>query len=385
VWNTRRRRARRYIVERDDEASYPALTRAICTVAVTALLSVAGCVHRPAGLDPSPTSATLSCRQIDPPDARRPEWITPADPDMSARLSKWCATVGPVYFVAAPRAVALQPIDRLAIVSWNIHEGGGDVEELIRRLRLGEFTEGVPIGQFVLLLQEALRRDSRIPSSIPSGYPAPRRIEGPSGSAGGVVQRLAREGLAVLYAPSMRNGVNGEIAEDRGNAIVSTLVLHEPTLIELPLERQRRVAIVSGVEGESQSGRRWRLGLVDVHLDTALALFHGGPFDARRRQAAALIDALRSLADLNSADGAAVVAGDFNAWRGRGEPAVKILREEFPDPIDSTDAPTWTGPLGLHARLDQILVRGLMKRSRVVRLPSRFGSDHYPILTVVEF
>jgi endonuclease/exonuclease/phosphatase (EEP) superfamily protein YafD len=179
--------------------------------------------------------------------------------------------------------------------------------------------------------------------------------------------------------------MNGEIAEDRGNAIVSTLALNAPTLIELPLERQRRVAIVSGVEGQSRSGRRWHLGLVDVHLDTALALFRGGPFEARRRQSAALVAALRSLADLNSADGAAVVAGDFNAWRGSAEPAVELLREEFNDPIDSPDAPTWTGPLGLHARLDQVFLRGLMKRSRVARLPSRFGSDHYPLLTVVEF
>ncbi len=304
---------------------------------------------------------------------------------MSARLSKWCATVGPVYLVASPRVVAPQPIDRLAIVSWNIHEGRGDVDELVRRLRLGEFTDGEPVANFVLLLQEAIRRDSRVPSSVPPGYPAPRRIEGPAGLPGGVVHRFADEGFAVLYAPSMRNGMNGESAEDRGNAIVSTLTLQEPRLIELPLERQRRVAIVSGIEGRSRSGRRWHLGLVDVHLDTALALFHGGPFDARRRQAAALVEALGSLAHLNGADGAAVVAGDFNAWRGSGEPAVKLLREEFADPIDSTDAPTWTGPFGLHARLDQIFMRGLMKRSRVARLPSRFGSDHYPLLTVVEF
>jgi len=304
---------------------------------------------------------------------------------MRARLSKWCATVGPVYVVATPRAVAQQPIDRLAIVSWNIHEGRGDVDELVRRLRQGEFTDGEPVAHFVLLLQEAIRRDSRVPSSVPRGYPSPRRIEGPSGLPGDVVHRFADNGFAVLYAPSMRNGTNGEIAEDRGNAIVSTLALREPTLIELPLERQRRVAIVSGVEGKSRSGRRWHLGLVDVHLDTALALFHGGPFEARRRQASALVDALRSRADLNDAEGAAIVAGDFNAWRGSGEPAVKLLREEFTDPIDSTDAPTWTGPLGLHARLDGIFMRGLMKRSRVARLPSRFGSDHYPLLTVVEF
>jgi endonuclease/exonuclease/phosphatase family metal-dependent hydrolase len=304
---------------------------------------------------------------------------------MTARLRKWCATVGPVYFIATPRESAAQPIDRLAIVSWNIHEGHGDVDELVRRLRLGEFTDGEPVVHFVLLLQEATRTDSRVPSSVPRGYPEPRRIEGPSGVPGGVVHQLADEGYAVLYAPSMRNGMSGESAEDRGNAIVSTLAVHDPALIELPLERQRRVAVVSGVEGQSPSGRRWHLGLVDVHLDTALALFHGGPFDARRRQAAVLVDAVRSLSDLNGTDSAAIVAGDFNAWKGSDEPAVKLLRGEFSDPIESPDAPTWTGPFGLHASLDQIFSRGLMKRSRVVRLPNRFGSDHYPLLTVVEF
>lgn len=380
----RSRRAGRCRVDRGDEASSRAVARTIRAVAIVALLSVAGCVHRTAGFPPSQASE-LPCRQIDPPDVLRPEWITPANLDMSARLSKWCATVGPVYFIAAPRAVTLQPIDRLAVISWNIHEGRGDADELIRRLRLGEFTDGEPVANFVLILQEAIRSDSRVPSQVPRGFPVPRRIEGPSGAPGGVVQHLADEGLAVLYAPSMRNGMNEENAEDRGNAIVSTLPLHRPTLIELPLERQRRVAIVSGIEGQSRSGRRWHLGLVDVHLDTALALFRGGPFDARRRQAAALVDDLRSIAELNMADGAAVVAGDFNAWKGSGEPAVKLLREAFNDPIEPADPPTWTGPLGLHASLDQIFTRGLRKASRVARLPSRFGSDHYPLLTVVEF
>jgi endonuclease/exonuclease/phosphatase (EEP) superfamily protein YafD len=98
-----------------------------------------------------------------------------------------------------------------------------------------------------------------------------------------------------------------------------------------------------------------------------------------------LVDALRPLSDLTSTNSAAIVAGDFNAWKGSSEPAVQLLRGEFTDPIEAPDAPTWTGPLGLHASLDQIFSRGLIKRSRVVRLPSRFGSDHYPLLMVVEF
>ena len=300
---------------------------------------------------------------------------------MRARLSKWCATVGPVYVVATPRAVARQPIDRLAIVSWNIHEGRGDVDELVRRLRQGEFTDTEPVAHFVLLLQEAIRRDSRVPSSVPRGYPSPRRIEGPSGLPGDVVHRFADNGFAVLYAPSMRNGTNGEIAEDRGNAIV-------PELSSVATTRSAAARAAAACRhrlwcrGKSRSGRRW-------HLARRRASIRLLPCSRRSVRSAAaagtvFVDALRSR-DLNDAEGAAIVAGDFNAWRGSREPAVKLLREEFTDPIDSTDAPTWTGPLGLHARLDGIFMRGLMKRSRVARLPSRFGSDHYPLVTVVEF
>jgi len=197
------------------------------------------------------------------------------------------------------------------------------------------------------------------------------------------VHTLADEGLAILYAPSMRNGEHA--VEDRGNAIVSSLPLSDPTLVELPIERQRRVAIVSSVAGSDRTGKRWHLGLIDVHLDTALALLHGGPFEARRRQVVALLDALRPLEALNTPGRPAVIAGDFNTWKGNGEPAIKLLREEFGDATDPMEAPTWTGALGLHATLDQIFVRGILTRSAVTRLPATFGSDHYPLLTVVAF
>ena len=302
-------------------------------------------------------------------------------------MSRWCETVGPVFFHPRPAVPSGAPIDRLAIVSWNIHEGGGDVEDLIRRLRLGEFTGGEPVEQFVLLLQEATRRDRTVPPRVPKGYPVPRSINAGRGPRYAGVPRFADEGLAVLYAPSMRNGdvAAGESAEDRGNAILSTLPLQEPRLVELPLEHQRRVAAAAAVEGRTGRGVPWRLELVNVHLDTALALLHGGPFAARRRQATALLDALRSSGHPPGGMGAVVLAGDLNSWMGDREAAVHLLSDAFPDTPAADRAPTWLGPLGLRATLDHIFVRGAVFPSRVTRLPSRFGSDHFPLLTIVRF
>lgn len=80
-----------------------------------------------------------------------------------------------------------------------------------------------------------------------------------------------------------------------------------------------------------------------------------------------------------------VIAGDLNTWRGVREPAVRILRGVFPDTPPADRAATWRGPLGMHATLDHMFVRGAVSTSRVTRLPSRFGSDHFPLLTIVCF
>jgi endonuclease/exonuclease/phosphatase family metal-dependent hydrolase len=336
-----------------------------------------------------PAQVERSCRQ--PPSSTDPvpEWIEPSDPASRLRLSRWCDTVGPVLFRPRPALAPAASIDRVAIVSWNIHEGGGDVHDLIRRLRAGEFTGGAPIGEFVLLLQEATRRSGAVPVRIPRGSPAPRRIAPRGGSADTDVQRFADEGFAVLYAPSMRNG-DGHArdergaAEDRGNAIVSTLPLADPRVIELPLERQRRVAAAATVAGHSVRSR-WQLEIVDVHLDTSLALFHGGPFAARRRQASALLDALRLFNRPPNETRMTVVGGDLNTWNGRHESAVRLLRDAFPDTPVTENAPTWRGPLGIRAMLDHIFVVGASSRVHVKRLPGRFGSDHYPLLAVVDF
>ena len=292
------------------------------------------------------------------------------------------------FFGRVPLLEPPASIDRVAIVSWNIHEGGGDVRDLIRRLQAGEFTGGAPISQFVLLLQEATRRSGAVPIGIPRGAPIPRRISSHPGSPDRDIQRFADEGFAVLYAPSMRNGEGHArdehgAAEDRGNAIVSTLPLEDPRIIELPLERQRRVAVAATVAGEGVRSR-WQLEIVDVHLDTSLALLHGGPFAARRRQASALLDALRAFRRPSNGTRTTVVGGDFNTWNGRHESAVRLLTDAFPDTPITEDAPTWRGPLGLHATLDHIFVGGASSRVTVKRLPARFGSDHYPLLAVVD-
>jgi endonuclease/exonuclease/phosphatase family metal-dependent hydrolase len=181
----------------------------------------------------------------------------------------------------------------------------------------------------------------------------------------------------VLYAPSMRNGFLARALEDRGNAILATTTLADATAIELPIEHQRRVALAATVHGTTTTGSAWTLRLADVHLDTALALLHGGPFTARRRQAQALVDVL------GPTPTPTVVAGDFNTWRGSGESAVALLREAFPIGEQSSTT-TWRGPLGLHASLDRVFARGV-RSIDVRRLPERYGSDHYPLIADVTF
>ena len=96
-----------------------------------------------------------------------------------------------------------------------------------------------------------------------------------------------------------------------GNAIVATFPLEDPLLVELPIERQRRVAIAATLTGATTTGAAWHVRVADVHLDTALALTRGGPFAARERQAEALIGALSEARASTTAGETVIVAGDF--------------------------------------------------------------------------
>ena len=321
------------------------------------------------------------CRDVVPDSERRVEWIAPPGDAVRAQLSRWCDTVGPVLFEPAVAATTRRPLDRLTVITWNVHVGGGDVDALIARLLRGEFTDGEPASDFILMLQETYRAGTDVPSNFPRGFPVPGPIApAPPGRPREDVRSVAREhGLAVLYAPSMRNGAVSRVPEDRGNAILSTIALTDALVIELPLERQRRVAASAAVAGRTRGGAAWQLRIANVHLDTAV-FTRGGPFRARRRQAEAVIEALGASAAVPT-----IVGGDFNTWMGDEEPAIATVRKVFPvrSTIDDRRA-TWIGMLGLHARLDYVFARGV-KAIEVRRLPQRFGSDHFPVLARVDF
>jgi len=328
----------------------------------------------------APAGRAAPCRAVLPEPAPI-RWIEPADDRSRGGNARWCAAVGPVLFEPSPGERwphADDALDRIAVVTWNAHEGGGRVDDLLDRLARGELTDG-PVAAVVLLLQETYRRGDEVPP-LPRGAPSPRSIgRTEPHRAPDVRATAARRGLAVLYAPAMRNGRTDEDREDRGNAILSTLPLGDPAVVELPLERQRRVAVSAVVSGRNGNGDPWTLRLVDAHLDTAIAWTHGGPLSARRRQAEALVAAFAD------ADGETILGGDFNTWLGDGEPAVAMLRRAFPDAAPAPDGATWRGPFGVHATLDRVFARGSRAAVRVRRLDNRLGSDHYPMIAIVSF
>jgi endonuclease/exonuclease/phosphatase family metal-dependent hydrolase len=348
-----------------------------CTLlAIVTLIIASGCVHVPPMQPQAPTPAA-SCRQVVGDDPIR--WIGPDVARDRLRLAEWCETVGPVLVHRADGSSAASAgAGELAVVSWNTHVGGGDVHELLVRLRRGDFTGGTPQHRLVVLLQEVFRRGDGVPRRVAEGLPVPHRIATapPAGARRDVREIAAAEGMSFVYAPAMRNGRDNVDPEDRGNAILTTETLGDVTVIELPMERQRRVAIAAAI----MSGASWSdarpLVAVTAHFDTGLALTRGGPMAARRRQADALVNAL---ALVPAPD--VIIGGDFNSWLGDAEPAVQHLSRVFPERAEHEPA-TWRGA-GVEATLDHMFV-GLEEGDAVTRrVPRRFGSDHYPLITTI--
>jgi len=191
--------------------------RGVAAAVVFIAIAAAACAGLPPAPDPSHLSA-LSCRQVVPPTAPVAWWSAASRRDRDA-LARWCETVGPVVFEPARASDDTPPSDRLVVVSWNVHVGSGDVDGLVRSLRAGEFTGGAPVNNFVLLLQETYRRDDVIPARLQSEYAVPSRIAARRGRGPDVSHLWRDAGLALLYAPSMRNGFTDRDREDRGNAI----------------------------------------------------------------------------------------------------------------------------------------------------------------------
>ena len=288
-------------------------------------------------------------------------------------LSRWNAGVGPSFVVAAPPGAA-GATDVPVLVSWNTHVGAGDIVALVADLRSGTLT-GQPADDFVLLLQEVYRSGEDVPSKRAEGiaWASAQRPSRAGASREDIAAIARRLRLAAFYVPSMRNGAPGATDEDRGNAILSTLPLSNLTAIELPLENQRRVALDATVTVTPRGGSGIPLRLVCTHF-TNMVMHHLWLLSesGRMRQA-------RALARVLPADGPLVVAGDFNAWFGYRDAAYKELVRVVPAPA-SQDRRATFGPM----RLDHVLARlppGW--RATVRRANSRYGSDHYPLVTVI--
>ena len=278
------------------------------------------------------------CRQASSQTPSHITWILPDAPEQRAKLDAACAGIGPVVVQTASGGSLSSP-SPLTIVVWNTFLGRGNVDELVSKLERGDFTGGQRVDRFALVLQEVFRTP--------------------------ILEFAGRRGLSIVYAPARRRGND---ADDRGNAILATAPLDHITVVELPFEKQRRIAV------GAQLGP---LQIVNVHFDTSVGLFRGGPSAARRRQARAVTEALARMAE------PLIVAGDLNTWWGDDEPAVKELRQVFPDaePIEARE--TWRGPLRTGNRLDYLFAKGIRPPVAVRRLNERFGSDHWPLLATV--
>lgn len=316
----------------------------------------------------------------DTPAAREEaEWRVPRDDSQRHPLNAWCAAVGPAVFGgwADPPT---ERVDSIAVVSWNLHIGGGDLRGLVRDLREGVFTSGEPVEHFVLLLQEAYREDDSVPA-FDAGLPfgGGESLAPPTGERQDIVGHAENLGLSIFYAPSMRNGEGrGTTPEDRGNAILATLPMTDPVAIELPLARQRRVVVSaaipmapSGPDGDDSPS----LHVSSVHFENDASGLARDEL-ARLTQAEALIEGIPDVE-------LAVAAGDINTWtRGRDEAAVRVLLEAFPDTPPFPEGHTYERGFGFIRRyLDYVFYRvpdGVPVRT--IRIPDPYGSDHFPLV-----
>lgn len=299
-------------------------------------------------------------------------WVHLSASNERRSLDRWCAGVGPSIVPSAAHGFdTLEP--PFAVVSWNTHVGAGDLDVFVDDLRAGRLT-GKPVRHFVLLLQEAYRSGDAVPhtrtvlwaSAIFGAGPRSSRIE-----AARLAERL---GLSALYVPSMRNGPPGVTAEDRGNAILSTARLHEAGALELPLERQRRVAVAATVMVQAPGRSPLAMRVVCTHF-TNMVMHHAWILSesGRLRQARALASALPR-------DVPAIVGGDLNSWFGYRDAAYRELTRTL-TPAAREDRRATFGPM----RLDHLLFR-LPEgwRAELRRADRKYGSDHYPLIALIE-
>jgi endonuclease/exonuclease/phosphatase family metal-dependent hydrolase len=297
-------------------------------------------------------------------------WFSPANSEDRGPLARWRMSVGPPILVQ-PAAPDRQRHDTLTIVSWNTAVGGADIVGFVRTLP-------DPRGPLVLLLQEVYREGAEVPAHMDADFAFAKQL-GESGARrpDREVEDVARTlGMTLYYVPSMRNG-GSTSDEDRGNAILSNISLADFRAMELPFERQRRVAVAATASGQTETGRSWSVRLVSAHLDNLGGLKRAWIASeyGRARQA-------RGLAGLLRDQEPTILAGDFNTWFGFADQAYVETARAFPDTRVADRRATFLGLL----RLDHMFFRlppGW--RMDFHRASSRFGSDHYPLVGTLHF
>lgn len=346
---------------------------AACVASAACAATVADVRDRP----PATALAPLSCRQIVAPAGDRSpsavRWYEQEDARSRSTLDAWCRGVGPVVYQSQPanglgESEPVRTTDPIAVVSWNVNVGAGKLSAFVADLRAGEWSNGRRVEHFVLLLQEALRTGDTVPLHGPSQVGARRLLRRPPRID---IVRFARElGLSLLYVPSMRNGLDASApAEDRGNAILSTLPLLAPGALELPFSRQRRVGVLAMLGGLAHGES---LGVASVHLDPfvgANRLWVFGTAGARGRQA-------RAIAAILEPHGPVVVGGDFNTWLGTNEPALREMTH-----LSGQAAQAHEGTYTSGAVLDYLFFRTPATwLATYERADDTYWSDHYPLV-----
>ncbi len=307
------------------------------------------------------------------------------DPSDERRLRAWRRAIGPVRAVspdaqAEPDAAPREGPVRLTAATWNAQVGGGALGELWDTLEEEARAHG---GALALLLQEVFVQEGapRSPPPDASWAQAIAPVTGKLRAKRDIATFAKARGLHLIYAPSMRNGGPGDPPEDRGNALLANRPLLRPRIIELPFERQRRAAVAAAIRIQGATFR-----LCSVHLDNrapwrkAWRSLGAG----RRRQMEHL------LAEYPEGAGgpfeAHILGGDFNTWyRGAREPAFRLARRAFPSPRKLDPRGTHHFEIGGWLRRSDYLLHRLPEgwRATCRRLSSTFGSDHYPIASVV--
>jgi endonuclease/exonuclease/phosphatase family metal-dependent hydrolase len=280
-------------------------------------------------------------------------------------------TVGPAV-IYAPHGFqrAVDRTGRLVVVNWNVHVGHGNVPGLIDMISSDEHRHGFGKPEFVLLLEESFRQSTDIPDA--AGINVPRRIAPPDHAID--IEDLAHQlGWWMYYVPSMRNGNGvGQRAEDRGNAILSSLPLDNVEAVELPFAVQRRVALIATV---TDMQKEPMLRIAVTHFDTRAPLLKGWIFGgpaARNRQAKGFATTLEKF---RTSGLPLVFGGDLNTYLG-SKSVIDALSEVAPR-TDCGNQATHSWGLTIDHLFSRIPESWT---GSCVRARGRFGSDHYPLV-----